>query len=355
MQIPQLTFTRFIAALAIVILHFGLFNWPFETEPINQLAYKFTVSVGYFFLLSGFILVIASEKNDPEKKNTMLNLKTFWIKRAARILPLYLLSLTIYFFFHFDYNPDIPLKWQIQSYIYSLFFLQTWNYPMATDVNFPAWSLSVEAFLYFLFPWLYYLLSRFQTKVLISISLLSCVASTLLFKILIDAGLPHNLTHYFPPFHVATFLMGVIGGILFLRHYTYLTQHSQALWVLLTLSTVFIIYTACSNWQFYKYSENGLLAPYFLLIIYTLSVSRGKLVDVLSSKPFVFMGDISYAIYLFQLPVLEFSSKYLPFFQGKETHEIFYYYLILLILVAMIMHLCIEQPLRKRINKLANA
>ncbi len=355
MQIPQLTFTRFLAAIAVVVLHFGLSNWPFETEPINQLAYKFTVSVGYFFLLSGFILVIASAKKDYTDGNTIFNLKNFWIKRAARILPLYLLSITIYFFFHFDYDPDIPLRWQIQSYIYSLFFLQTWNYPMATDINFPVWSLSVEAFLYFLFPWLYYLLNRYQTKILIIISLLSWLLSTLLFKMFVDTGSPHNLTHYFPPFHVATFLIGIIGGILFLRHYEYLTQRTKALWVLLALSTIFIIYTACDNWQFYKYSENGLLSPYFLIIIYTLSVSKGMLVNVLSSKPFVFMGDISYAIYLFQLPVLEFSTTYLPFFQGKEKNEIFYYYLILLVIVAIIMHLCIEQPARKGINKLVKS
>src|SRR3982750_4057836 len=127
MQIPQLTFTRFIAALAVVILHFGLFTWPFDTKIIAQLANKSTVAVSYFFLLSGFILVIATFKNNV-LPDVVENISAFWIKRAARILPLYLISITIYFLFHFEYNPDIPLKWQIQSFIYSVFLLQDWNF-----------------------------------------------------------------------------------------------------------------------------------------------------------------------------------------------------------------------------------
>lgn len=350
MQIPQLTCTRFLAAMAVVVVHFGLSSWPFQTEPINQLAYKFTLAVSYFFLLSGFILVIASEKDNSELNNKGLNKKKFWIKRAARIIPLYLLSITIYFFFHFDYNADLPLRWQIQSYLYSLFFLQTWNYPMATDINFPAWSLSVEAFLYFLFPWLYNMLNRFNTKTVIIISLTGWLVSTAVFKGLIDAGLPHNFTHYFPLFHVATFLIGIAGGVLFIRHYEFLTQQTTKLWMLSVITSVFIIYTACENWRFYFYAENGLLAPYFLLIIYTLSVAKGKLVSLFASKPCVFMGDISYAIYLFQVPVLEISLKYLPAFEGKEVKDVFYFYVMLLVVISVILHVYIEKPVRKRIN-----
>jgi peptidoglycan/LPS O-acetylase OafA/YrhL len=352
MQIPQLTFTRLIAAIAVVVVHFGLSNWPFEIGSINQLACKFTLAVSYFFLLSGFILVIASEKINSSFKGTELNVKNFWIKRVARIFPLYLLSTTIYFIFHFDYNPDISLIWQVQSYVFSLVFLQTWNYPMATDINFPVWSLSVEAFFYFLFPWIYVLLNRFQTKRLVGLSLLGWVVSTVLYKMSIEAGLPYNFTHYFPPFHTMTFVMGIFGGILFLRHQQYLIQKRIVLWALFGFSSVFVIYTASANWKFYSYATDGLLAPYFLLGIYTISISKGMVVELFASKSFVFMGDISYAIYLFQVPILEISLKYLPAFQGKEVKDVFYFYVILLILVSIILHVCIEKPLRNLINRL---
>jgi len=351
MQIPQLTFTRFIAALAVIILHFGLFTWPFDTKIISQLANKSTVAVSYFFLLSGFILVIATFKNSI-LTDTVADIKNFWIKRAARILPLYLLSITIYFLFHFDYNPDIPLRWQIQSFIYSLFLIQTWNFPMALDVNFPAWSLSVEAFLYFLFPWLYWQLNRCNTKKLIYVSVIFWAANTFLFKILNEEGAPHNFTYFFPMLHVATFIAGIAAGILFIRHYSFLSEKRTVLLSITGVASLFLLYTAYKNWSFYGISHNGLLAPYFILIIYTLSVSKGKAISLLSSKPFVFMGDISYAMYVFQVPVLEIALRYVPFFQGKETKEIFYCYLAVLIVVSIVMHICVEQPVRKGINKL---
>lgn len=351
MQIPQLTFTRFIAAIAIVVLHFGLFAWPFDTKIISQLANKSTVAVSYFFLLSGFILVVATFKNNILTE-VVEDIRGFWIKRAARILPLYLLSIAMYFIFHFDYNPDIPLKWQIQSYVYSLFLIQTWNFPMALDINFPVWSLSVEAFLYFLFPWLYWQLNRCSTKKIIYISVLFWGANTFLFKILNDGGAPHNFVYFFPMLHVATFLAGIGAAIIFIRHYNFLAQQHNVLLLLTCVSTLFLMYTAYKNWGFHAISHNGLLSPYFILIIYTLSVLKGPAVTFFASKPLVFLGDISYAIYVFQFPVLEFSVKYLPFFQGKETKEIFYYYLAILIAVSIVMHVCIEQPVRKGINKL---
>lgn len=351
MQIPQLTFTRFIAAVAVVVLHFGLFTWPFDTAILSQLANKSTVAVSYFFLLSGFILVIATFKNNV-LTDVVENIRSFWIKRAARILPLYLISIIIYFIFNFDYNPDIPLRWQIQSFIYSLFLIQNWNFPAALDVNFPVWSLSVEAFLYFLFPWLYWQLNRCRTKNLIIISILFWIANTFLLKVIIDNEAPHNFTYYFPVFHVATFLAGISAGIIFIRHYGFISQQHKVLLIITCVSTLFLAYAAYRNWSFYTISHNGLLSPYFILIIYTLSVLRAPLVSFFASRPLVFLGDISYALYVFQLPVLELSLKYLPFFQGKETKEIFYYYLFLLIAVSVVMHLCVEQPARKLINKL---
>ena len=351
MQIPQLTFTRFVAAVAVVIVHFGLFTWPFDTEILSQLANKGTVAVSYFFLLSGFILVIATFKNNVLTE-VVEDIKGFWIKRAARILPLYLLSITIYFCFHFEYNPDIPLRWQIQSFIYSIFLLQNWNFAAALDVNFPVWSLSVEAFLYFLFPWLYWQLNRCSTKKLIIIATLFWAANTFLFSLLKDGGAPHNFMYYFPMLHVATFLGGIAAGIIFIRHTDVLSRKHQVLMVLTGVSTLFLAYTAYKNWGFHAISHNGLLSPYFILVIYTLCVLKGPLLTFFASKPLVFLGEISYALYVFQVPVLEFSTKYIPFFQGKEIKDIFYYYLILLLLVSIFMHLCIEQPVRRGINKL---
>src|SRR6187402_655450 len=102
MNIPQLTFTRFIAAICIVILHFGMLVYPFSEPYIFPFVRHLDSLVSYFFVLSGFILVIA---NSSATKNAQtLDKKKFWINRFARIYPVYLVALVVVIFL--VKNPD---------------------------------------------------------------------------------------------------------------------------------------------------------------------------------------------------------------------------------------------------------
>lgn len=346
MQIPQLTFTRFLASVSIVILHFGLFTWPINSDLVFPVMEKSISAISYFFVLSGFILVISTSKNGilPEEINT----KLFWKKRAARILPIYLFSILLFFAINFRYDSSISLIWQIQSYVYSLFLVQSWNYKLVMDVNFPAWSLSVEALFYFVFPWLYLLLHKLMSSKLILIALLVWILNSLLFLFLTKQNYPENFSKFFPLFHLATFITGMCSGILFLKHYSWLSgKGKKYLFGLTALISIFLIYSAYANWKFYEFQHNGLLSPVFILLFYSLAIMKGKIKSVLSAKPLVFLGDISFSIYLFQFPVLQICQKYLPWFEGKETKDIFFQYLIVLICFSSITYLLIEKPLRR--------
>lgn len=345
MQIPQLTFTRFLASVSIVILHFGLNTWPINTDYVFPLLGKSISAISYFFVLSGFILVVSSSKDGKLKDE--INTKLFWKKRAARILPIYLFSVLLFFVINFRYDPTISLFWQIQSYIYSVFLAQSWNYNLVQDVNFPAWSLSVEAFFYLIFPLLYILLNKLITSRLILLSLAVWILNSCLFTYLITNDFPPNFVKFFPLLHLATFITGVCSGILFIKNYEWLSnQGKKFIFLITTLLLIFLIYTSYTNWNFYNYQHNGLLSPFFVLLFYSLALMKGKFVSFISSKPFVFLGDISFSIYLFQFPVLQICQKYLPWFQGKKTEDIFFQYLILLIVFSSITYLCIEKPLR---------
>ncbi len=171
----------------------------------------------------------------------------FWINRIARIVPLYLICMIVYFLLHFDYNPDIPLKWQIQSFYYSLGFMQAWAYNMALDVNYPAWTLSVEAFFYFTFPWLFWQFNRCTSKQLIYTATLVWIANSMMFRDFLSQDMPHHFIHYYPLFHIATFITGIIAGILLIRHYDFLASKSNVLWLLCSLSFMFLVYAAFTD------------------------------------------------------------------------------------------------------------
>ncbi len=352
MYIHQLSITRFIAAISIVIIHFGLSTWPFNSDMVYPVMIRSNNAVSYFFLLSGFILVISSLKNNGLPEH--IPVRKFWIHRCAHILPLYLFCVIIYFALHFEYNPNIALKWQIHYYVYSLFLLQSWKHDIALHVNYPAWALSVEAFFYFIFPWLYSFVKKHKSKSLMYTSLIIWLGNSLVFKLLLDnKNIPVHFTLYFPLLHVSTFILGVIAGILFIRHYTIWNQKINWGWTITGLSFFFLLFAAYHNMVFFKYQHNGLLAPFFIVMIYTLSLSKGWLLRFLSWKPFMFMGEISYAIYVLQVIVIEIATRYIPFFQGKGYKDIFYYYIVLLIISSIMMHLVFEKPLRFMIKKWA--
>ena len=93
--IPQLNFLRFFAAIAVVIFHFGRWSYPFN-HVLNNYALIMNIAVSFFFVLSGFIMVI-NYKN--LKIFSWENTKSFYIKRALRIIPLYVFALFLVFFY----------------------------------------------------------------------------------------------------------------------------------------------------------------------------------------------------------------------------------------------------------------
>ncbi len=81
MRIEQLTFTRFIAAISIVIFHYGR-----NITPLNYCDFVFcqaNMAVSYFFVLSGFVMAIAY------RDNKRVHFGRFIQRRFARIYPVY--------------------------------------------------------------------------------------------------------------------------------------------------------------------------------------------------------------------------------------------------------------------------
>lgn len=350
MQIPQLTFTRFLASISIVMLHFGLYNWPINTKYISHLGGDLINGITYFFVLSGFILVVSNVKNNelPDQ----IEQKSFWKRRFARIYPAYLLSILLFFALQFEYNPEIPLKWQAQPYYYSIFLLQSWNYKMALDVNFPAWSLSVEAFFYLIFPWIYFNIARLKTTSILILALVSWYLNILTINSLMEEKAPHHFVNYFPLLHAATFLIGMCAGILFARNQAWLVQQRRKIYLLVILLGIYCLWGMYRDKPaFETLRQNGYLALYFALFIIAVSLIQGKVKTLLSWKPVQFLGEISYSMYLFQFIVLLICQKYIPGMAGKKDSEIFWPYVLILLIFSAVIYLFFEKPVRRILTK----
>ncbi len=138
----QITFTRFVAAMAIVVFHFGTDVFPFDQAPIAGLVERANVGVSYFFNLSGFIMVLACSGLEP------IGAIDDDRRRLARVAPAYdaaLLLLAPFLLKDWRHLDDVALALNPTM-------LQAWVHSKVLTVNQPGWLLSVEMFFYLCFP-----------------------------------------------------------------------------------------------------------------------------------------------------------------------------------------------------------
>ena len=84
-DLPALTIVRFFAALVVALSHYALFGLRESPVWLRNIVSSGYLGVPFFFILSGFVLVYASDGAPLDKWQ-------FWVRRAARIYPIYLLA-----------------------------------------------------------------------------------------------------------------------------------------------------------------------------------------------------------------------------------------------------------------------
>jgi peptidoglycan/LPS O-acetylase OafA/YrhL len=344
LKLNRLTFTRFVAAIAIVIFHFKENVFPFKFEIVRNVIEYFNVLVSYFFVLSGFILTINLKEH--------INFREFYINRFARIYPLYLAAFSLMLFLLLvARTPRDTISFD--KVFSSVFLIQAWFQQYALTYNFPAWSLSVEAFFYLVFPFAILLLKSQQLKwQLISIGL---------FWIIMQGVFVYLISHqsysvlYNPLFHLSTFLVGIAAGALFISKQKILATHIATLEVFSVSAVLVIAFLIIShNSLFKKFYQNGLLAPVFVVFIYTVALSKRKFIEFFSDRRLEYLGEISYGIYILQLPVSILIFGIIDRVVKVSPTITFYIYLPVLIVSASLTNRFIEKPGRTMIRSLLN-
>ena len=193
-RLPAVTSLRFFAAFHVALFHMnemGVLTGPAWLKAFAGIGY---VGVSFFFVLSGFILVYTYAGRE-------ISLRNYFQSRFARIYPAYLFSLVLTFpFFYFG-----ALKMQVPFFAFAsqhfvlssvlvLLLLQSWIPAAALAWNPVAWSLSVEAFFYLVFPFAlpkYAKLSRTALWALIPACWLAGLAVSAGYLMLRPAGMPY--------------------------------------------------------------------------------------------------------------------------------------------------------------------
>jgi peptidoglycan/LPS O-acetylase OafA/YrhL len=319
----SLTGLRFTAAFLVVLHHFGKPPSPhLEGFVRNVLSHGF-VAVTLFFILSGFILTYSYVSYQG---NLITSKRNFWVARFARIYPVYLVGFLMATPLALQGIKEISVAspWKDISVLAAaaLTLMQSWS-PAASMVwNTPAWSLSVEAFFYLLFPLVAPPIMKLKPRSLLVAALAFWIASLAgPLAAFTAARFDHTFWSNNPLVRLPEFLLGIALGKLWLsrqrgnleRYLPYIAVGS-ALMLLAYLSldapeSVFM---------------NGATAPLMMALIYSLACGRGLLARFLAKKPMVLLGEASYSLYLFHWPlwflITDYLVNHLQKFQHGPSH-----------------------------------
>lgn len=320
-QLKSLTGLRFLAALAVFIAHIPE-TWPeydFGKAPIGA------AGVSFFFVLSGFILAYVYVPRLSASTSNSFPFKEFYLRRVARIWPLHLMTLLIALFAVFGWHTFLKQDYVFIKTFTNVFLLQAWVpiHKWGYFLNGPAWSLSVEAFFYVVFP--FFLIGRPKRFVL---KYSGVLIFTFLLVLLIgiygpawqSRGIQFDaLIRNFPPIRCFEFASGIACGIFFLSR-PQRSERSRAsdtvCEILIVLLVLLFFYG--SNWLgFYRHEQPlGISAsfsywyrfsgatPVFAMLIFIFARSEGWGSWFLSRRLLVYLGEISYSFYMVHMSVL---------------------------------------------------
>lgn len=307
-QIPALTSLRFFAA-AMIVIHHTAFYFKIWEPP-----FVLTQGVTFFFVLSGFILTYTHSTLN----GTSESLRFIWA-RIARVWPAHIFVLVMVIALYWPtFNPGYTTT--TAQLIANASLMQAWVPYSSTFFSFNAvsWTLSVEMFFYMLFPILIMNLSKtWHWKLAISISFIFIALGV----IKVTGAKPTSTAdeisyaawlYIWPPARLMEFVLGMTAGLAYLRfgHYLDKTKTIATICGILAISVILFgamkmpIYGyALESWGVLSeggrgwFSNSG-VAPLFALGIFLIAGEKGIIQGILSWRPLILLGEISFSVYL---------------------------------------------------------
>ena len=267
------------------------------------------IGVDVFFVISGYLITSILVK---EKINNNFSLTNFYMRRARRILPSLFVVLFVSTLLAYIFLPPIYLYYFSQSLISVIVFLSNIYFYLKAGYFSPVsnqspllhtWSLAIEEQFYFIFPLVFLVLWKFgKNKILfllVCITLVSLFFSELLvFKGDIDANFYLIISRAWELLIGSIIAMALPNRLEMLR------------WKKEILSFIGLFLILFSIFYFTKYTPFPslyTLAPTlgsaFIIIAADQNTFIGRL---LSIKILVWVGLISYSLYLWHQPIFSF-------------------------------------------------
>ena len=300
---------RGFAALMIAAVHFNV------NSPLSNHSLANGLFVHFFFTLSGFVMYL----NYHNKLIDFSSVKNFLKKRFFRLYPLHLLFLIIFliievskYFAQIKYglvanNEAFSIN-NFKTFLGNIFLIQTFF--DNNTFNTPSWSISAEYYTYMIFALVFLFMKK--NNLLIFISL----AGILIFRINSEIGLGIEKTYLSFLDCVYCFFIGVFSCKIYFKYSNleiFQKYYSIITLILLIVSCLLIINIG---------GRFSFIIPLFfgLLLIFSANLKNENILGkIICNKFFVYLGSISYSIYMCHLFVFWSLTQFLRFVIKLET------------------------------------
>ncbi len=338
-----LTSIRFFAAMYVVLFHCDAKNlFPSISLWHNFFASGYT-GVTLFFSLSGFILAY--------NYVDITDRYSFWTARFARVYPAYLVSILISLVYLL-HAPQHPTPAQMfPRLLTTLLLVQAWYPPWAMALNSVAWTLSVEAFFYLVFPWVLGFsrrASRGQIALFAAVYLGWVLAPLVLPRTGAVGDFASRIAiatdGTIPLFRLGTFIIGVLAGVYFHR------RPQSPRWLLPASVILTFLLLVWNPDTFARPLKTLLLSCAYSGLLFALAVTDFAF---LRNRWLLLGGEISYSIYLLQFIVFHSTGVVLirGLHMNLQPSTIVFLAIIPLILVSFCNFHWIEIPARRLLRK----
>jgi peptidoglycan/LPS O-acetylase OafA/YrhL len=344
----QLDSLRAIAVLFVLFDHF----YSCKTQALPFLKQSIPwggIGVRFFFVLSGFLItyILLKNRGSYEAGISTLSeaLRVFYARRALRIFPIYFIA--VFGTLALSISPVRETLFWLISHTSNFYIAKRgdWHGPISH-----LWSLSVEEQFYLVWPLFIILTPKRYLLSAISVVILSApvfrhICSVLEIKF---------LTVYVLPFgHIDLFGIGAL-----LAYLKFFNVQNRAVTIFLKASLLLgiasffdtAIYAPAFRPKFFgcfSYTFNGLL--YGWIIWNAAEGFKGIAGRILEMSPLVYIGKISYGIYLYHLFIPEIIRLHFErFYNYLGNQSIFVQLLIftpITLVISSISWFIVEKPI----------
>jgi peptidoglycan/LPS O-acetylase OafA/YrhL len=349
--IAPLTGLRAFAAAWVVFYHFRAdikVLLP-SSKPVWPLFDAGYAGVDVFFVLSGFI--IAYTYLDGFSTVAPRRYGRFLWLRLARLYPVHLFTLAIFFFIVTSGSVrdigvhDLALNLHSTDFWRQIFLVHAWGTTGNHAWNYPAWSISSEAFAYLLFPLAAFGLARVRTTAGSVIGVAASVAFNIgSFLLIAWAGYTGEiiLVRIIGEFAAGCFLLLLWRqGALSSWRWDRITPVAAVL----AIATTVLVATSSDI-------APVVATPLYGLLIFGLAHERGCLARFLGRRSVIYAGEASYSLYMTHAVVQRFVWEALPSAEYSTDGRLIRLgvlglYAVLLVVAAVLTYEIIEKPARR--------